>query len=308
MKKQWIILAITILMVFMLSGCACKHEWTEATCLTPKTCTKCEETEGEALGHSFADADCVTPKTCSVCSATEGEALGHTFVDADCVTPKTCSVCAATEGEALGHTWVDADCVTPKTCSVCAATEGEALGHTFVDADCVTPKTCSVCAVTEGEALGHTWTDATFAAPKTCSLCAVTEGEALMTDVQVKDVIIPLPTGWTIRIESDLYVATDENGQYMIGVHFTPTDSTTADFAIPDEGDTYCNERIITAEAGHDIVMYESENGSEQRFIFVHNGYLYDYCILIDTLENINSDPWVQQLREYSAIHSKIAQ
>ena len=28
--------------------------------------------------HSFADATCTSPKTCSVCKATEGEALGHT--------------------------------------------------------------------------------------------------------------------------------------------------------------------------------------------------------------------------------------
>jgi len=179
MKKKLAVIALFLVMLLALSGCACKHEWVEATCTVAKTCSKCQEVEGEPLGHTWVDADCVTPKTCSVCALTEGEALGHTWVDADCVTPKTCSVCAATEGEALGHTWVDADCVTPKTCSVCAATEGEALGHTWVDADCVTPKTCSVCAVTEGEALGHTWVDATCEAPKTCSVCALTEGEAL---------------------------------------------------------------------------------------------------------------------------------
>ena len=178
MKKKLTIVALFLLLTLVLTGCACKHEWVEATCTLPKTCQKCEEVEGEALGHTWVDADCVTPKTCSVCAATEGEALGHTWVDADCVTPKTCSVCAATEGEALGHTWVDADCVTPKTCSVCAA-EGEAPGHTWVDATCEAPKTCSVCAATEGEALGHTWVDATCAAPKTCSVCAATEGEAL---------------------------------------------------------------------------------------------------------------------------------
>ena len=29
------------------------HTWKAATCTTPKTCTKCGETEGEALGHSY---------------------------------------------------------------------------------------------------------------------------------------------------------------------------------------------------------------------------------------------------------------
>ena len=31
----------------------CSHVWKAATCTTPKTCTKCGETEGEALGHSY---------------------------------------------------------------------------------------------------------------------------------------------------------------------------------------------------------------------------------------------------------------
>ena len=61
-------------------------------------------------GHSWVDADCDTPKTCSVCGTTEGEALGHTWVDANCTTAKTCSVCHITEGEALGHSYVDGIC------------------------------------------------------------------------------------------------------------------------------------------------------------------------------------------------------
>ena len=32
-----------------------------------------------ALGHKWIDADCTTPKTCSVCGATEGEAAGHAW-------------------------------------------------------------------------------------------------------------------------------------------------------------------------------------------------------------------------------------
>ncbi len=48
-----------------------------------------------AIGeHSWVDADCITPKTCSVCGATEGEALGHNFVDF------VCTVCGANEGVA----------------------------------------------------------------------------------------------------------------------------------------------------------------------------------------------------------------
>ena len=155
------------------------HDWGEADCTTPKTCSVCNTTEGEPLGHKWVAADCDTPKTCSVCSVTEGEALGHTWTDATCTTPKTCSVCKATEGESLGHTWTDATCTTPKTCSVCKATEGAPLGHKWVAADCDTPKTCSVCGATEGSAVGHRWTDATCTSPKTCRTCGETEGTAL---------------------------------------------------------------------------------------------------------------------------------
>ncbi len=132
MRKLYVML-MAIGLCLAIAGCGCKHEtWQEADCLTPKTCTACGKTEGEALGHSWTDATCDAPKTCSVCAATEGEALGHIWTDATCTAPKTCSVCAATEGAALGHTWIDATCETAKTCSVCAATEGEVLKHKLV--------------------------------------------------------------------------------------------------------------------------------------------------------------------------------
>ena len=39
----------------------CSHSWKAATCTVPKTCTKCNVTEGNALGHSYEDGSC---KTC----------------------------------------------------------------------------------------------------------------------------------------------------------------------------------------------------------------------------------------------------
>ncbi len=45
----------------------------------------------DALSHTWTDADCDTPKTCSVCGATEGDALGHTYVSG------TCTVCGAAD-------------------------------------------------------------------------------------------------------------------------------------------------------------------------------------------------------------------
>ena len=37
-----------------------------------------------ALGHDWTDATCTAPKTCSVCGATEGEALGHDYINGVC--------------------------------------------------------------------------------------------------------------------------------------------------------------------------------------------------------------------------------
>ena len=124
MKRYRSLLAMMILCVCVFTGCQCSHEWTEADCITPKTCTKCEETEGEALGHNWEEATCTAPKTCTVCGLSEGEAQAHVWTEVSCAAPKTCEGCGLTEGEALEHTWVEANYQAPKTCSVCAATEG----------------------------------------------------------------------------------------------------------------------------------------------------------------------------------------
>lgn len=131
MKKRFSLIAIFSLCLCLLAGCACSHQWTEADCLTPRTCAKCDATEGEALGHAWADATCAAPKTCKNCGLTEGEALTHIWTEVSCAAPKTCENCGLTEGEALEHTWVDANYQAPQTCSVCGGTQGEALTASF---------------------------------------------------------------------------------------------------------------------------------------------------------------------------------
>ncbi len=130
---------------------ACDHQWTDATCTAPKTCTLCGETEGEALGHTDADGD----GNCDRCGTALSTECAHNWTDATCTDPKTCTLCGATEGEALGHDWRGATCTSAKICAVCGETEGEALGHDWRDATCTSAKTCAVCGATEGEALGH---------------------------------------------------------------------------------------------------------------------------------------------------------
>ena len=101
MKKKMICGLAFISMSALLTGCHMKHEWAEATCTEPRTCSVGGETEGEALGHTWAEATCEEPETCSVCGETEGRALGHEWQEATYESPKTCSVCSLTEGEPL---------------------------------------------------------------------------------------------------------------------------------------------------------------------------------------------------------------
>lgn len=130
MKK--IILLLLICGLLCLAGCGeCEHQWSEATCETPKTCTLCGATEGEALGHSWTDADCEHAKTCTVCEKTEGDPLGHAWQAATCTEAKLCTVCEAVEGEPLGHDLQPANYQDPATCSVCGYTEGECLEPKF---------------------------------------------------------------------------------------------------------------------------------------------------------------------------------
>lgn len=136
------------LICLLLTGCACSHEWRDATCTEPKTCVKCGEVTGVAAGHDWESATCTEPKTCDVCGKTRGDPLGHTWQEATCETPRTCALCGATDGEASGHQWQDATCTEPKTCSICGKTEGSADGHQWKDATLTAPSTCALCGAT----------------------------------------------------------------------------------------------------------------------------------------------------------------
>lgn len=124
--KRKMLTTTLLLLAFLFSGCACQHEWSEADCLNPQVCTKCQETGTEALGHSWVEATCTTAETCSRCGETRAEALGHDWAVATCTTPETCTRCGEIQGEPLDHSfgdWTLGDTVMSHTCSVCALEE-----------------------------------------------------------------------------------------------------------------------------------------------------------------------------------------
>ena len=127
MKRKIRVTLLALVCIVLLTGCKCKHEWVAADCVTPKTCSKCQETEGAPLGHDWLAATCEEAKTCKVCGVVEGMAAGHGWVEASCIAPKHCENCDLTEGELLPHAWLNATTEAPKTCSVCGTTEGERI-------------------------------------------------------------------------------------------------------------------------------------------------------------------------------------
>ena len=207
MKKQLTLLLLVVFAALLLTACGCEHEWMDADCLHPKTCSQCYKTEGNPTGHTWAAATCTAPKTCTDCGAITGDVLNHTWEEADCENPKTCSVCKATKGEALGHNADAATCEAASVCKVCSKQVAPALDHDATVATCEAPSVCkncnkqlapaadhdateatceepSVCRTCNQElapAKDHMWVDATTETPKTCSVCSKTEGTPLNT-------------------------------------------------------------------------------------------------------------------------------
>lgn len=50
--KKTVCLLLAVALLFAATACAHEHEYAEATCTEPETCTICGETKGEALGHT----------------------------------------------------------------------------------------------------------------------------------------------------------------------------------------------------------------------------------------------------------------
>lgn len=79
-KIVFVILSVVLVATLFLAVFFgfCRHTWVEATCEQPRTCSKCEKTEGDALGHHWTDATCTKARHCTVCSIQEGTPAGHT--------------------------------------------------------------------------------------------------------------------------------------------------------------------------------------------------------------------------------------
>ena len=114
--KKLISLILVLAMVAAMAACGCDHQWSEATCTTPKTCAKCGQTEGEAAGHtprqwvvSAVDAEALTMTRdliCDVCGEvtdTQETSTGMAPVNSQIpVSPEEWYQCLLTNVQAYG--------------------------------------------------------------------------------------------------------------------------------------------------------------------------------------------------------------
>lgn len=91
--KRLRVMLTVALFATLLAGCSCKHTWQEATCLAPRTCTRCGETEGKVRAHEWGSTDCRDPQPCVVCGTMEGLEVTHQWRE-DC---KICVNCGQDE-------------------------------------------------------------------------------------------------------------------------------------------------------------------------------------------------------------------
>ena len=182
----------------------CSHQWDDwkttvnATCTEAgtqtRTCALCGESETSAiaaLGHNWKDATCTSPKTCTLCLGTEGAALGHKDENHDHKCDNNCGrvdigshadsntdkdhVCDYGCGVTL-ESCADAENDGDHKCDVCG--KDDVSAHNYGDATCGTPATCPECGATTGETAPHIYNqevakDAALKSAATCTSAAV---------------------------------------------------------------------------------------------------------------------------------------
>ena len=85
-------------------GKALGHDYDDSGKCTRCGASKTASQKGSATcSHQWIDADCNNPRTCSICGATTGAPNKHNYAAATCDKPQTCRDCGATTGSPLGH-------------------------------------------------------------------------------------------------------------------------------------------------------------------------------------------------------------
>ena len=146
--------------------CAQDHAWVDADCTHAKHCSRCQATEGEALGHeSSGPATCEADEYCTVCDSVITPRLGHSPETTPAVDPD-CENVGYTEGTHCAR--CDHVIIAPEEIPATGHTEGETVEENRTAPTCTQTGSyenvvyCTVCNAelsreqAEVEALGHT--------------------------------------------------------------------------------------------------------------------------------------------------------
>ena len=158
------------------------HNWAAANCLSPKTCTRCQVTDGQPLGHDYTVS--LNNGTVATCTADGKESDMQCSRCDDVKTGATINATGHTSGAAVTENVVDATCLESGSydevvyCTTCKTElrreqkTTPALGHDIVHHEPKTPTcteigwnaydTCSRCDYTtyqELATLGHNYSE-----------------------------------------------------------------------------------------------------------------------------------------------------
>jgi len=297
-RKRVIVTVFAVMSILLLSGCCVLHEWSDVTCTLPKTCLKCEKTEGEPLGHLESGWIMEAEPTCI--------ADGRRYIE--------CTICAMELDEeilpAMGH--VESDWITEKvpTCTeegkqhkICARCNEivveetlNKLGHTesdwivAVEASCTESgrkhMLCEVCGKKIQEriipSIGHAYSDWIVDKEATCTkdgkqhrecmTCGEKETEKIIATGHVAKGINCSKCGvYTVTMNSVGTTYTDANGLSVTVNSYTKT---------PSEGYTsYTVSYTITNNVPDskimpgDFKLFFTDNTGEPQYGFFN--YLY---------------------------------
>ncbi|MBQ6702637.1 MAG: SH3 domain-containing protein [Clostridia bacterium] len=168
------------------------HTWSEATCITPKTCKDCGAKDA-ITGITIPTSDYVNVRSnasvgsdilTSIPPQTPFNILGQTnatdgyvwykvsyggfegYVRSDLITVTSLAP----------HKGGTATCSAKARCTVCGNEYGDKADHDLVEATCQEAKHCKNCNYKAGTVVAHSYTPATCVSPKTCKYCGKTEG------------------------------------------------------------------------------------------------------------------------------------
>ena len=114
-----------------------RHVFSVATCTEKSKCI-CGETTGNLLEHEFVDANCTSPKTCTKCGLEEGEKLGHDWKRYTCDQPEVCTKCNSTRGTGIPHSFLDGYCIVCNAINPNVVVPHEHVYDNACDASCNT--------------------------------------------------------------------------------------------------------------------------------------------------------------------------